>query len=97
MPNYMTVLEIANSVSGLAAVWLMIVASNQAVHEEKQPYHLAASIIVRHLPVWNLRLWDAVRFTIGDRYGPGSSPAKKLTAHTPKPPPPRPQPPGRSI
>jgi hypothetical protein len=43
MPTYVTVLEIANWVSGLAAVWLMI--SNQALHEEKQPYHLAARII----------------------------------------------------
>jgi hypothetical protein len=45
MPTYMTVLEIANWVSGLAAVWLMIVASNQAMPEEKQRYHLAARII----------------------------------------------------
>ena len=45
MPTYMTVLEIANWVSGLAAVWLVIVASNQAMPEEKRPYNLAARII----------------------------------------------------
>jgi hypothetical protein len=45
MPAYMTVLEIANWVSGLAAVGLMIVARNQAMPEEKQPYNLAARVV----------------------------------------------------